>query len=433
MRSILITLAVVAAGATAWAEVPPSIAEYSEIKIVNDSGPRDSVESASIYRIFVENGPKSYSASGLPRFAIVGKDRSFYFGIGGSVKATLSYDFGNPIDNPFDFTTSEIPMDQAPGNGGMVQVSAATSGLFFNFVALPGSANQIGAYIDFNLTGNNDYAFCLQYAYLRYRGITAGYNYSLFSDMGAAPQSIDNEGPNGFTAIPNGVVDYTYNFGKHWSIAAGLELPITSITTGRATTTVNQRVPDIPAYVQYAWGRNSNSWVRFSAILRNMQYRDLLEQKNYNRAGWGIKMSGTAALCPIVRAYYEAAYGHGMTSYYQDLYQGGLDMVPDAAAPGRLKTVKSWGGYIGLQYDLSPTVSANTTYSHVRTYADRYDGGSTPWGDQYKYAQYALANVLWSITPVVSTGIEYIYGRRVNYDGTSRHDNRIQTMLQVSF
>ena len=40
---------------------------------------------------------------------------------------------------------------------------------------------------------------------------------------------------------------------------------------------------------------------------------------------------------------------------------------------------------------------------------------------------------MWNITPQISTGIEYIYGRRVDMDGISRHDNRIQTMLQVTF
>ena len=28
-------------------------------------------------------------------------------------------------------------------------------------------------------------------------------------------------------------------------------------------------------------------------------------------------------------AYYQAAYGRGITSYFQDLYEGGLDMTPD--------------------------------------------------------------------------------------------------------
>ena len=322
-------------------------------------------------------------------------------------------------------------MSQRKGNGGLYQFSAATSSLYLNFVALPGTDNQLGVYFNFNLTGNgNDYGFNLYYAYIKYRGFTVGYDFSLFSDMAAIPPSIDNEGPNALTAIPKGVVDYRHSFGKHWSIGAGIEMPIASATPSSSTYTVNQRVPDIPAYAQYSWN-NGKSWVRVSGILRNMLYHDIPAAKNRNCVGWGVKVSGSASLLPWLTAYYQAAYGKGITSYFQDLYEGGLDMTP--AGDGHLRGVKAWGGYLGLQYTISPKVYATTTYSHLRNYARRYQGGATPWGEQYKYAQYALANVIWNITGQISTGIEYIYGRRVDMNGISRHDNRLQTMLQVTF
>lgn len=179
----------------------PTTPEFQEVKILNDKD-SSGITEINVYETFVENAPKAYNIPGAPRFAIVGKDRKFYLGIGGTVKATVSYDWGNPIDNPFDFTTSAIPMSQRPGDGGKVQFSAATSSLYINFVALPGDDNQIGAYFNANLTGNNYYAFDLQYAYIKYRGITAGYSYSLFSDMAAAPPSIDNEGRTLAASLP---------------------------------------------------------------------------------------------------------------------------------------------------------------------------------------------------------------------------------------
>lgn len=414
----------------AYSQNHPNTPEDGEVTIINaGSGNRADEPVINIYDVFLQNAPKSHKKSGVPNFAIEGKNKKFYLGIGGVAKATVSYDWGDPIDNGFDFTTSSIPMQTTKGNGGLVQFSAATSGLYVNFVALPGNDNQIGFYFDFNLTGGN-YAFDLQYAYLTYRGFTVGYDYSLFSDMAAAPPSIDNEGPCGFTAIPNGVLDYRHSFGKHWSVGIGAEMPMVSATTGNHTYLVNQRVPDVPAYLQYSWG-GGKSWLRFSAIMRNMLYRDVVADRNRDNIGWGVKLSGSASLTPYVTAYYQAAYGKGITSYFQDLYEGGLDMVP--GENGRLETVKAWGGYLGLQYNISRTVYATTTYSHVRNYAPRYAGGSTQWDGQYKYAQYALANVMWQITPHLSTGLEYIYGRRVDMNGLSHHDNRLQTMLQITF
>lgn len=405
--------------------------EEPELRIINADKTNDSLPEVNVYDIFVENAPQKYNIPGAPRFAIEGKNRKFYLGIGGTVKTTVSYDFGHPIDNSVDFITSSIPMTIRKGDGGKVQFSAQTSSIFLNLVAMPGTGNQLGAYVNFNLTGNN-YLPELQFAYLKYRGIIAGYNYSLFSDMAAAPPSIDNEGPNAFTATQNALVDYTHSFGKNkqWEAGVGLEMPIASSTDGAKCYQVSQRIPDIPAYIQYSFA--PDNYIRFSAIMRNMYYHDMITDKNRDKPGWGIKLSGIYTPAPLLNIYYQAAYGTGIASYFQDLYDGGLDMVP-SATPGKMDAVKAWGGYIGLQYNLTKNIFATTTYSHLRNYANKYTDGATPWPQQYRYAQYALANVMWQITPMVQTGIEYIYGRRVDMSNQQAHDSRIQMMLMVSF
>lgn len=425
------TLAVGLSAPGVIAQTHPAKVDTRPITLIGPSATAHGAgtDSSVIYRILVENAPQAYNIPGAPRFAIIGKDHRFYLGIGGTAKATLSYDFGHVIDNGFDFATSSIPMTQAPGNGGKIQISAATSSLYLNFVALPGTDNRIGVYVNANFTGDN-YTPDLQYAYLKYRGITAGYNYSLFSDIAAAPPSIDNEGPPGLVAVPNGVIDYTHGFGKHWGIGVGLEMPMLSATMGNHTASVNQRIPDLPAYIQYSW--DATDRLRLSGIIRTLQYRDLLAGRNRTEPGWGVKISGTVTPVPAVTCYCQAAYGKGLSSYFIDLDEGGLDLVP-AGTPGHLTPVEAWGGYVGIQYNLTRNLMATTTYSHLRNYADRYTDGSVPWSSQYKYAQYALANILWTPVPYVQCGLEYIYGRRVNMDGTQAHDSRLQTMIQVAF
>lgn len=412
----------------AKAQTYPTKVDVKPITMIG--GDSVGTDPSEIYYTLLENAPQAYNIPGAPRFAIIGKDHKFYIGIGGTAKATLSYDFGHVIDNGFDFATSAIPMTMAPGNGGKVQISAATSSLYLNIVALPHTDNRIGVYINANFTGNN-YALALQYAYLKYRGITAGYNYSLFSDIAAAPPSIDNEGPPGLVAVPNGVIDYTRTFGKHWGIGVGIEMPMLSATMSPHTAIVNQRIPDLPAYIQYSW--DATNRVRVSGIIRTLQYRDLITGRNRTQSGWGVKISGTVTPVPAVTCYYQAAYGKGISSYFIDLDEGGLDLVPAGPPPGHLTAVEGWGGYIGIQYNLTKNLMATTTYSHLRTYADRYTNGSVPWSSQYKYARYALANILWTPMSQVQCGLEYIYGQRVNMDGTQAHDSRLQTMIQVSF
>lgn len=387
-------------------------------------------QNAHMARTLNENAPVGVRLPGGPRFAFAGRDDKYYISIGGYAKATASYDFGNTMDDPNEFVTSAISVNPEPGNGGLVQFSAMQTFLSFNFVALPKTDNKIGFFFGTNFLDN--YSPDIQHAYLKWRGLKAGYDFSAFSDPAACPPSIDFEGPNALTAIPTSQVSYTQSFGKknEWNAGIAVEQPFYSVTTGDGATSVSQRIPDIPAHIQYSWA-NGNAWVRLSGLLRNMQYRDLLIGKNYNKVGWGVQLSGTAPLSSFITAYWQGVYGDGIASHIQDLYGLNMDMVP--AGNGKMDCVKAWGAYLGLQYNFTPKVFATTTYSHVRTYADAYKGGSTGYGEQYRYAQYALANVFWQVTPEIQTGLEYIYGRRVDYNGAQGHDNRIQCSIQLNF
>lgn len=407
----------------AAAAVPAAAQSTTGYKAVADT--------SSVYKIMHDNAPSLRNIPDVPRFALMGKDNKFYMGIGVNVRATAGYDLGHPIESGSCFTTYDIPMNQAPGNGGRFQVNAQQSALYLNVVALPGTKDQVGLFAEFTLNGNN-YNPSLQYAYLKYRGITAGYTYSVFTDAAVGPATIDFEGPCGYAFVINPGVNWQGTFGakKEWGVGVGLETPMLSATTSGSTSTVSQRVPDIPAYVQYSWAKGAGHF-RVSGILRNLYYRDQVADHNVDKVGWGLQASGMSPIAGGLSCMFSAVYGKGVSSYFQDLTDNGLDLTPDGK--GHMDAVKSWGGFAGLQYNFSPSVFCSATYSHCRTYADRYAGGSTPWGEQYRYAQYLVSNVFWNVNSFVQTGVEYLYGRRVDYSGQQAHDNRIQAMIQVSF
>ena len=427
--ALILSCAALASPLALRAQNHPTVPDEGDVKIVFNAGEPDQ----EVYDAFIENAPKRFNEPGAPRFAIKGKNNIFYLGIGGYIKGVGLFDWGDPIDSPNDFTTAAIPFDTAEGNGGKLQGSFGQSRVFINFVALPGTANKIGAYISGKFTGSGGNVFVLNHAYITYRGFTVGHTSSLFEDGAAAPPTIDAEGPCGLVGATNNLISYQHSFSPAFKAGISVELPSPSITTGLATRTVSQRIPDIPAYIQYSWDKGS-SWLRFSAIMRNTQYRDIPQSKNRNSTGWGIKLSGSAALgATPLTAYYQAAYGKGIGGYIQDLSGLGLDLAPDREDPARLSEVKAWGAYAGLQYTFSPKLFASVSYSQDRAYTPRYTGGDTPWSSQYKYAQYACANIFYTILPGLQCGIEYLYGRRVDNDGASRHDNRINTLLQFNF
>lgn len=401
--------------------------DEADIKVVEHNDTTD------YYITLHENAPHIVNTKDVPRFALLGKESKFYMGIGANIKAVGNYDFGNPVANPNLFVTSAIPMNVAPGNGAQFQFSAQQSNVYLNVVALPGSKDQLGAYVSINFLGNG-YAPSLQHAYLKYRGITAGYTHTIFADASAAPATIDYEGPNSLPTIIHGMAAYEPYFGakNEWRAGIAIDMPENSYTLTNSTSAVTQRIPDIPFYLQRNWA-GGKGWFRVSGMVRNLYYRDNVAGKNIDKVGWGVKASGKTPIAGGLSASYMALYGKGIASYIQDLNGLGMDLMPDPSDPSRLQAVGAWSGYASLQYQFSPKVFATTTYSHVRTYADSFTDGSSSWGSSYKYAQYVVGNIFYNVNSIVQLGAEYLYGRRVNYDGTQAHDNRIEAMLQVSF
>lgn len=384
---------------------------------------------SAIVNIFRSIAPMTFNAPDVPRFTFIGKDRKFYCGIGGFIKGTISYDFPNPIENPLYFITSEIPMNNSHANEGLYQMSAGSSNIFFNFVALPGSKYQVGGYVNFNFE-NDNYGLSLQYAYLTFGGLMAGYNYSTFCNEEAAPPTIDLEGPPTLPLILNTVASYHYDV-KNWRFCIGIENPLTSATINEYTALCNNVLPTMPAYVQYSWNDKS-SMIRASAVVRTLQYENLASENRKYKTGYGFQLSGKAEGEKLV-TYFQGIGGKGITSFTQDMYDQNYDLVPDKRDEYELKLVRSWGGMLGFQYNFSDRLFASATYSYQHFYANHYEGGEKPWDEQIKFLSYTVANLFWYVTENVTFALEYINGIKHSMGDVTKNNNRIQTMIQFNF
>lgn len=397
---------------------------------VTTFGDKAAADSLDIYHILHENAPMDLPVSGVPSVAVVGKGGNFVLGAGGFVKGVAGWDIGHPIPNPDEFITSQIPVGYMDGNTSKFNLSARQTHLFVNFVMLPASPNQIGAFIGVNFL-DDEYRPVVQYAYLKYRGFKAGYDDTVFSDPACGAPTIDYEGPCSNTASPVGGISYNWRRG-HWLLSAGIELPQTSFTTVSGKTKyVYQRVPDIPVAAQFSWG-GGDSWVRLSAILRTLTFRDEELHKNHSVAGYGLQVSGAEYFLDRFTFFWQGVWGKGIGSMVQDTTDEGLDLTPSEGGAS-LSPVMLWGGFLSLRYDICSKFCVSATYSQLRTYAKKFEGGTTPRADLYKYGQYLSTTLFYDVTTYFEVGVEHIWGRRTNYDGARGADNRIQASFQLTF
>lgn len=390
--------------------------------IVGDKTASDEVEIE-----FTQNQPQRTRESGLPRFAIVGHDRKFYMGIGAQFNGLAAFDFGDAMPSTTDFIPSSMTRP-APGNGGNLRFSAATSNIYLNVVALPGSKDKVGLFFKMSFNNGDGYGFHLSHFYVTYRGLTAGYTSSLFQDDAAIPYTIDNQGPNGLAANTVVTGSWTQNFTKNFSGAIGVEAPTANMTNGVSARQVTQRIPAFPLYLQYAYGDASH--IRASVLLRPLQYRNIVKEENTGKLGWGVQLSGVTEIVAPLTFYYSAVYGKGIANYLQDTEDLSLDATPSLTHPGHMQLTESMGLTAGLGIQFSKKWQANLSYSHLTNW---YDKEARPAADTYRYGDYAAANILYDLNRFLTFGLEYDYGHAKDLNGRSFHCNRLQGLLQVTF
>ena len=210
-------------------------------------------------------------------------------------------------------------------------------------------------------------------------------------------------------------------------MAISAELPQAdyTLTTG-ANETINQRCPDIPAYVQYQWA-GGDSHVRASALFRQLSYRNLAKAENRFATGWGVQLSGVAKISSIAEVYYQAVYGKGIANYINDISEFGYDLISDGA-DGKMKAPGSFGVAGGVRLNLSDRVFVSSTYSFCRLY-DQENMGP----DAYRRGNYAVVNCFYTPISDLQVGIEYLHGRRTDMSHEHGIANRLEAMVQYSF
>ena len=393
--------------------------------IVTDE--RQTSDNEIIKAMYEANG-RHFQDPRAPRFLFMDRKGKVALGIGGYVKGTMSVDMGGISDN-LDFVTADIPVPKQADMQNQFQMDASTSRLFLKLVGRNTAVGNFSVYVESDFRGKDghQYDLRLRQAYIRLGNLLFGRTRSTFADGAAGPPTIDFEGPSGSVSKKNTMIQYKQQIDKNWSWAASIESPSESYTVVKnESKSIKQRIPDIPAYLQYEWN-DGQSHIRLSGLFRALSYRNLVKAENEYAIGWADQLSGMIAFSHRITFYYQAAYGKGYADYLNDLGGSGYDLIPDGDG-GKLKAPYALGIVGGLQYNLCKNFFVSASYSQCRLYDQASLSNSA-----YKYGQYVVANAFYTPFSNCQVGIEFLYGNRHNHDGESGNAHRLNAMIQYNF
>jgi hypothetical protein len=351
-------------------------------------------------------GVDLYSAPEFDDGLIVfGPDVAMKFG--GYVKADFIYDF-DPIDSTDSFDTSTIPVG-APDRTNSRAHARQTRMSFDTRWRADGRVVQVFVEGDFF---SADDQFRLRHAYGEVGSLLVGRTWTTFTDVTAAPATLDFEGSVSNVNRRQAQARWTQPILCDFlTLALAVEdtrfiIVPPPLVPGEA----RSPSPDFIAQL-----RLERDWGKFQLAYL---YRKGGFQPNGGEVltanAWGFNFTGVVLLLESTKAYYQILFGEGIGSY-----RGLPDAAPASATTDEILPLFGW--MVGVTDDWNDRFSSNFTYAE-----NSLDNTSLQIPGDISETSYLAANLMWSPLKRVTVGAEYLYGTRVNVNFASAAAHRFQ-------
>jgi len=364
--------------------------------------------------------------------------------IGGYVNLSLVDSF-NPMTKPDRFIVGSIPPDGTvvPGAVEGIQVSARQTRVNMEYREQT-NLGEIRAFIEGDFQGDND-TFRLRHAFGQFRTILAGYTWTTFMDIDAQPEEVDAEGINGQVLLRHAQIRWSPQFGEKFQLKLALEDPQTDVNNGESQRGAFDMVGSLshmPLGPLGQWNYRVGFVLRdLKAIQTDPTTGEAIPGAGpKSTTGWGITTSGRQPASWWSEEdffLWQLTYGKGIGHYINDLgTMGGGDAIFDPE--GQLDALPVFAGYVSYMHQwpmtsrflkkwpgvLRSSFTASWVSINNYEYQAPLDYGST-WR--------ASANLIYSPTKNIQTGLEYLWGKRTNKDGSKGTATQLQFAVRYIF
>jgi hypothetical protein len=282
----------------------------------------------------------------------------------------------------------------------------------------------------------------LRHAYGEWGQLLAGQTHSLFMDIDVFPNVIDYWGPPGMVFFRNVQFRWTAYQTANDRLAFAIERPSNDVDTGNIrlvqgleSTTVNpdQTLPDFTAQF-----RHDDSWGHYqiAGILRKVGFQYQVDPESDfqkgSQTGWGIDLTAAINTFDKDKVLLSLVHGQGIATYMND---GGMDIAPTSLPEGpptaegvASEAVPLTGVMVYYDHYWNSMWSTTLGYSSTQVANTNLQNATA-----FHKGQYASINLLMYPASKVMVGVELMYGKLTNNDGTTGDDVRFQFSAKYDF
>ena len=355
-------------------------------------------------------------------------DGALWLKPGGFVELDAYLDQGDPV-GLFAFTPSQIGTPPAEESsrflelGPDARLSLRRTRLSLDaYMPRPAIWQGTRFYLEADFFGK-DGAPRLRHAYVEIPYLVLGRTNSAFRDTDAEPESVDANGPNArFGSRQQGIRVIVPVGDYRLSLAAESPGGIVTPNGFQIQDDGLRNSVDLAANLRAneEWGH-----LQFSGVYRNIKLEGFPGQQDSFK-GWGLGLSGKKRLGEDDDLLFEVSMGDGIGRYISDLR--GTDSEVGYDSNGQLGTQFAHAAYLGYQHHWSHS-TRSTIYGGYAQVSLR--DGQPP--DSYRRGTKLAVNLMRDLTEQDRVGLEFMIGKRENFDGQSMSASRLQFMFRHSF
>jgi len=344
--------------------------------------------------------------------------------IGGYAKSDFTFD-PRPAGDQERFIPASIPIP-APANVNNSTVSVRPSRINLDFLVPFKDERTIRFFVEMDFFGSSSTTPRLRHAYAQGKNLLIGQTFSNFMDPDSGPDTLDFEGPNSQISIRTPQMRYTFRLGKKTTTSIAIEKPTSdvSFSTPDFTAQPNSPSPDGTIQFRHEW---DSGHVQFAALMRDVA-AFLPDGRSDSVFGWGFNLTGLFKMGKSNNFVYQGEYGHGITRYIQDTSGLGIDAAVISALKPELEAVPVVGTYGGLQHYWVSKLRSSAVFGFVQAQNTPAQRASA-----FHQSGYSAVNLIWSPISQLSLGTEFLYGWRLNKDGSTGNAPRIQVSAKYNF
>jgi DcaP outer membrane protein len=344
--------------------------------------------------------------------------------IGGYAKTDFIYDL-KPAGNADSFIPATIPIPE-PADITNSTISVRPTRVNLDFLVPSKTFGSVRFFIEADFFGTNATTPRLRHAYGQARNVLIGQTFSNFMDPDAGTDQLDFQGPNAQVSIRNPQFRYSFSVAKKTIFSLSAEKPSSdvSFSTPDFNAQTNTPSPDGTFKLRREMDRGH---VQVSGLFRDVA-AFLSDGRHESVFGWGFNLAGSERLFGKDTVVYQAAYGNGIERYINDTSGLGEDAAVASLVNPHLRAVPVVATYGGYQHFWLPRLRSSIVYSFVQVQNTEAQLGSI-----YHQGNYAAGNLIWNPFGSLTVGTEFLYGWRVNKDGTSGNAPRFMFSAKYNF